>query len=469
MHVRNILLSAAAYLALTLLLLGASPSLNADGQEPVVSLDEVLQAAGGGPDARLGQVTLSSAESQFAQAKAQNLFGLNGTAGGTRNAQFASTAGNPLATTPSIDTVEAGVQLTAPLSTSIGVSGGPLIEETQPLHYGTNLSVTASSTLWDGYPGGKGRAAVKQAEITLRGARVSDEANRKSIDYNVKQTYYTMLSTQRQIAVLQDTLAQRQQELARIQAQFDLGNVTQIDLKQAKVNLRSAELDLSTAQKSLSVERERLSALVGWPLEKQYAVTEVPDMPMPTLDISQAIQTALGQRAELRQFVLNRAAGELNLTLKKSQIYPTVSANGRYSWDRDLTSNSNETNWSAGLQVSVPILDSGLTSSQVRQARLALESLQIQEQKLAESISTDVKNAIYNLQNLLAASELAAQNLDLANDQYELAKTQYDSGVITTLDLLTASVTLTTAQVNLAKSRSDVQLGVLALQNAMGE
>jgi outer membrane protein TolC len=41
--------------------------------------------------------------------------------------------------------------------------------------------------------------------------------------------------------------------------------------------------------------------------------------------------------------------------------------------------------------------------------------------------------------------------------------------VISTLDLLTASVTLTTAQVNLAKSRSDVQLGVLALQNAMGD
>jgi outer membrane protein TolC len=435
----------------------------------MVSLDEVLQAAGGGPDARLGQVTLSSAESQYAQARAQNLFGLSGTAGGTRNTQLASTAGNPLTAAPSIDTVEAGLQLTAPLSTSIGLSAGPLIEEVQPLHYGTNLSVTASSTLWDGYPGGKGRAAVKQAEITLRGARVSDEANRKSIDYNVKQAYYTMLSTQRQISVLQDTLAQRQQELARIQAQFDLGNVTQIDLKQAKVNVRSAELDLSTAQKSLAVERERLSALVGWPLEKQYAVTEVSDMPLPALDISQAIQTALGQRAELRQSALNKAAGELNLTLKKSQVHPVVSANGRYSWDKDLTSNSDETSWSAGLQVSVPILDSGLTSAQVRQARLALESLQIQERKLAEGISTDVKNAIYNLQSLLSASELAAQNLDLANDQYELAKTQYDSGVITTLDLLTASVTLTTAQVNLAKSRSDVQLGVLALQNAMGE
>jgi outer membrane protein len=465
----KILMSAAGLLALTLLLASASPSAFAAEQEPVVSLAEVLQAAGGGPDARLGQVALSGAEARYAQAKAQNLFGLSATAGGTRNTQSASTAGSPLTYTASADVLEAGVRLTAPLSTSIGVSAGPLIEEVQPLQYGTNLSVTASSTLWDGYPGGKGRAAVKQAEITLRGARVGDEANRKAIDYGVKQAYYTMLSTQRQISVLQDTLAQRRQELARTQAQFDLGNVTQIDLKQARVNVLSAELGLSAAQKSLAVERERLSALVGWPLERQYAVAEVPDMPIPALDIPRAIQTALGQRAELRQFALDKAAGELNLTVKKSQASPVVSASASYSWDRDFTSNSNETDWSAGLQVSVPILDSGLTSAQVRQARLELEGLQIQQRKLAEGISTEVKNAIYNLQNLLAASELAAQNADLAGDQYELAKTQYDSGVISTLDLLEASVILGTARVNQAKSRSDVQLGLLALQNAMGE
>jgi outer membrane protein TolC len=469
MHVSKSLLSAAAFPALILLLASASPRLYSDGQEPVVSLEEALAAAGGGPDARLGQVTLSSAEAQYAQAKAQNLFGLSGTAGGTRNTQLSTTTGFPTSTSIPIDSFEAGVQLTAPLSTKIGVTAGPGFPESNPEDIGGSVSLTASSTLWDGYPGGKGRAAVQQAEISLRGARVSDEANRKSIAYNVKQAYYTMLSTQRQLTVLQGTLTQRQQELARTQTQFDLGNATGIDLKQAQVNVRSAELDLSTAQKTLVVLRERLSALVGWPLDRQYAVAEVPDMPIPGLDITQAIKTALGQRADLRQFALNKAAGELNLTLKKSQVSPTVSANGSYDWSRDLTANKNDTSWRAGLQVSVPILDSGLTSSQVRQARLQLESLQIQEQKLASSITTDVKNAVYNLQNLLAASELADRNLDLAKDQYELAKTQHDSGVISTLDLLTASVTLTTAQVNQAKSRSDVQLGVLALQNAMGD
>ena len=456
-------------IALVFLSLCAFPFLYADGQEPVVSLDEVLAAAGAGPDARLGQVTLSSAESQYAQARAQNLFGLSGTAGATRNTQTSTATGSSFSTTTPIDSFEAGVQLTAPLSTKIGVSAGPEFLESRPEDIGGSISLTASSTLWDGYPGGKGRAAVQQAEISLRGARVNNEANRKSIAYNVKQAYYTMLSTQRQLAVLRDTLAQRQQELARTQAQFDLGNATRIDLKQAQVNVRSAELDLSAAQKTLVVLRERLSALVGWPLDRQYSIAEVPDMPIPELDVTRAIRTALGQRADLRKYALDKAAGQLDLTLKKSQVSPTVEVNGSYDWNRDWTANDSFARWSAGLQVNVPILDSGLTSSQVRQARLELESLQIQEQKLASSIATDVKNAVYNLQNLLAASELAAQNLDLAKDQYELAKTQHDSGVISTLDLLTASVTWTTAQVNLAKSRSDVQLGVLALQNAMGD
>jgi outer membrane protein TolC len=468
MYVRSSLLSAVAFLALSLLSLAGSLDLYADDQVPVVTLDEVLAAASGGPDARLGQATLSIEESKYAQVKAQSLFGLSGTAGASRDAESSSTTGSLSSATTPIDNFQAGLQLTAPLSTKIGVSAGPQLQESRPEDIRGGVSLTASSTLWDGYPGGKGRADVQQAQIGLRAARLDDEANRKTIAYDVKQAYYSMLSTQRQLSVLQDTLAQRRQELARIQAQFDLGNATRIDLKQAQVNLRGAELNLSSAQTSLVILRERLSALVGWPLDREYGVAEVPDLPIPELDVTQAMKTALGQRADLRKYTLNKAAGQLNLTLKKSQVSPNISVNGSYKWN-DLTASNYDTVWSAGLLVSVPILDSGLTGSQVRQARLELESLQIQEQKLESSIATEVKNAVYNLQNLLAAADLAAQSLDLAKDQYELAEIQHESGVLSTLDLLTASVTLTTAQVNLAKSRSDVQLGVLDLQKAMGE
>ena len=64
--------------------------------------------------------------------------------------------------------------------------------------------------------------------------------------------------------------------------------------------------------------------------------------------------------------------------------------------------------------------------------------------------------------------ELARQNLELAQDQYDLTELEFGTGVTSNLDVLAASVTLTTAKAGLAAARSAAQLGVLALQNAMG-
>ena len=84
-------------------------------------------------------------------------------------------------------------------------------------------------------------------------------------------------------------------------------------------------------------------------------------------------------------------------------------------------------------------------------------------------IATNVKSAVFSLRDLLARVDLARQSLDLAQVQYDLAAAQYANGVISHLDVLTASVTLTTAQVNSTAAQSSAQLGVLALQNAMGQ
>jgi outer membrane protein len=455
--------------ALVLGLLAARPALYAAGKTTIVSLEEALAAAEhSGPDARLSRVNLATSESQLAQARAQNGLGLSGTAGITRTMPNPGLGAPSLPVSP-IDTLQAGIQLTAPLSTRIGISAGSGLPGASSSGSLGSVTLSGSSTLWDGYPGGRARAAVKQAEIALHGAQVSDEASLKSLAYRVKQAYYSMLSAQRELAVLEDTLAIRQQELARTQGQFDRGEVTRIDVQQAQINERAAELDLQAARDSISIARERLSGLAGWPLDRQYEAAEAPDLSVPDLDAAAAVRTALARRADLRQLELSRASGELTLALRQSQAWPTVSASGSFSVDHDWPSGGSATDWSAGLEVSVPILDSGLTANQVQEAGLRNQALDIQRAQLADWIATEVRNDIFVVQDLGARAELASKSLALAQDQYELAQTQADMGVLSTLDLLDASVTLTTARVNLARSRSDAQLAVLALQDAMGE
>ena len=324
--------------------------------------------------------------------------------------------------------------------------------------------------MWDGYPGGQSLAAARIAAFTRQGTESGESSNQKTIVYNVKQAFYTLLGQQQQINILEQTLAQREAELQKTQSLYDARNVSQIDLKQAQVNRLQADLDLRKARGLLEVDRELLSNLVGWPAETVYEAGAVPDMAVPSLDMAAAIQAAIANRDDFHQMQLNLQSADVSLALKKALANPTVSVSTGLGYLKDWTNNSNNNpSWHAGVTVKAPVIDAGSLGAQVREAAFQQEKLRIQKDQLASTIATNVKSALFSLQDLLARVDLARQSLELAQVQDDLAAAQYANGVISHLDVLTASVTLTTARVNMAAAQSSAQLGVLALQNAMGQ
>ncbi len=437
----------------------------------VVTLPQMVdQALSNGPGILISHATVAIAQSQYTQAAAANSLGLTGTASATHTAAPYDTRLLQLGQSSfAQDTGKAGVSLSAPLSTSVDVTAGhTLTEETTPAQ-STALSVSASTTIWDGYPGGSNLAATRKAALSLQGTQTAEDSNQRTVVYQVKQAYYTMLAAQRQLGIYQDTLKQRQQESIKTQALLDAHNASQIDIKQARVNQKQAELDLRLAQGTLEVDRDKLSGLVGWPVGKGYRVADVGDLPVPDLDVTAAVALALAQRSDMRQLVLNQASTDIDLALNKGKSTPVVKASSGLTYTHDWSRSTDVFSWNASVNVAAPIYDAGSIDSQVRQAAMQKSSYTLQQQQLASSVATDVKNALYALRDLVGRAELAQESLDLAQSQFDLASLQYDSGVDSNLDVLAASVALTTARVNQGKAQSDAQLGVLALQNTMGE
>jgi outer membrane protein TolC len=435
----------------------------------VVTLAQCVdQAATTGPGMKISAASLSAAQAQYKQAAAANGVGLDGALSASRSPTTTGYNAQGIAVQNSSDSVQGSLNLTAPLATTVSLSATHQIYEESSLRQFTTVSVGASATLWDGYPGGQTLAATQQAGLSLQVTQSSESANQRNIVYQVKQAYYTLLAQQLQIGIFQQTVAQRQEELRKTEALYAAESANQIDLKQAQVNIVQAQLDLSKAQDTLEVNREQLSAVVGWPLDKVYTVAEVQDQQAPGLSVDDAVKTALAHREDLKQIQLNLRSGEIALAVKKGQAQPAVSVSTGLDLNQDWSTSSTSYSLKAGVSVKAPIIDPGSIGAQIQQASLQDETLRLQADQLAASITTSVKSAAYSLRDLLARVDLAAQSLDLAQSQYDLTKLQFDNGVSSNLDVLSASVALTTAQVNLAAARSAAQLGVLALQNAMG-
>ena len=218
------------------------------------------------------------------------------------------------------ENIQGGLTLSSP-STSLGLTAQHSIMEVAPSDQVSSVSLSASQTVFDGYPGGRAAAAVQQADYTYRAAQVAYEASLKSVIYQVKQAYYTLLVDQKTVLIREATVTQDQQNLAYYHGLLTAGRATQLDVLQNQVTLTQAQLDLRTAQNTVAVDRGNLSQQVGWPQDKEYLVADSPIPDLPSLQLDEALKTAFQNRSELLTFDLNIAAANINLALQKSQIY----------------------------------------------------------------------------------------------------------------------------------------------------
>lgn len=443
---------------------------------PIVSLEDcVEQAMRSGPDVLVSRANLESAEAARDQTAAKNAFGFSGAASASHGESSSAlsqsseraVAGIATSTVPT-DALHAGLSASAPLSTSFGLSADQIINETS-LDQVTKVALTASSTLWDGYLGGRDLGNLKQADFDLGAKRQAEGAARLQLAYNVKQAYFTLLGDQNQTAILAQTLAARQGDERRVKALFDLGQASRIDAEQAAVNRRQAELDLAKAQDGLGLARRKLSILVGWDPDKEFTVAPAASPSAPDLDLASAVKQALSRRPDLTQISFELSSSRIGVDLARTLYSPVLTLNGNYSLANDWQTKTLATNWSLGLQLNMPIVDTGSLKAQVGQATAQAAALALQRDQLAASIDLDVRTAWLSLRDLKDRVGLAADSVALAKDQYDLANTQFELGTGTSQALLTASVALSTAEAGLEQAKNNLTLGILALQNSMGE
>lgn len=449
---------ARAALPLFLLLSAILPAAAQDAAQTVTLAQATQAALEGGPDAKLAGISLQSAQVQYDQAVARSGPTLDSSPNATFSAPFSdieSWSG----------TMAADLSFSLPKTMTAGELRASVRSTPLPSgDRGTSIDVSLSvnQTIWDGYgspiDGGKNAASLRQSAISLGVKELSAESSRQAIISKIKQAYYALLSAQHVVGARREALAQQQAQYARTKALADNQLATTLELRQAGINVRSAELDAIAAEASLAASRRSLSLAAGWPGDRVYAVAEAPDPVAPALEVASLVATAMEKRIDVRQQKLNEESAAITLALRTAANSPTVSASAGISLDQ----------WNLGLSAKIPIVDSGLAAAQLRETELANETSRIQAAQLVQTITTEVTAAVTDLKDLLARADLAAERREVAAAQRDLAQARLDQGVGSSLDVLAALVSLTNADVSLSKARSDVQLGILRLQDAIG-
>ncbi len=201
---------------------------------------------------------------------------------------------------------------------------------------------------------------------------------------------------------------------------------------------------------------------------------------VPALD---QIQTeALNNRPEMQKAAADIEAAKARVRTAESNYLPTLSANGSYNWAHgtseatipvstlgSATFQSDIRNsWNAGVLLSMPIFEGGLTKGRVSEARANLRALEAQRDGLRQSILLEVNQAYADLDTAAARISVMEISEKNAKDNLELAEGRYQAGVGPSLEVTDARLANFRAETDHVQALYDYYLSAARLMKAMG-
>jgi outer membrane protein TolC len=121
-----------------------------------------------------------------------------------------------------------------------------------------------------------------------------------------------------------------------------------------------------------------------------------------------------------------------------------------------------------GLSLSLPIFQGTKRLQEIRKSELQEERLELDLKNLENQISTEYASAMALYRANMSDWRNAKENIVLSEEVYNTIKLQYDAGVKTYLELMTAETDLNTAQINYLNSLYAVLSSKLDIQKALG-
>ncbi len=327
--------------------------------------------------------------------------------------------------------------------------------------YSTNVSV--GMTLFDF---GKTSTQVKIQDLNVNASQADYDDLMTLVVLNVKNSYYNILQTQRNLDVAVDTMRQFQQHLDQANAFFRIGTKPKFDVTKAEVDLGNARLNVMKAENALRSARITLKDAMGISENADFLIVDNLSFQKSDLQLNDVLNTAYSNRPNLRSVIAKREATEKSIDLAKKGYYPILSGSAGYGYSgTDFPLGSG---WNAGAILSFPLFTGLSTKYQVDEAKANLEILKANEDSIRQGIRLDVQQAYMNVQDAAEQISIAEMTVGQAKDNYELASGRYRTGVGNPIEVADATITLNNARAALNSALYNHKTAQAALDKAIG-
>jgi outer membrane protein TolC len=289
----------------------------------------------------------------------------------------------------------------------------------------------------------------------------------------VSKAFYDILLTQERLRILDEAIRRQEKQLKDARAQYDVGLVDKTDYKRAAIAVRNAYADRRSTSESLKGKQAYLKQLMGLAPETNLALAYDTLQLVQETALDTTEQLSYERRIEVQQLQTQQRLQHLNVDFYRYGFLPSLSAYGNYNrvfQNNEFGSLYNQAfpNSQVGLQLAVPIFTGTRRVQNLRIAELQSQRLDLDLADTRNQINTEYQQALATYKSALNDLKTQGVNVDDAREVYKIIKLQYDEGLKTYLEVITAENDLRSAQFNYYNSLYAVLSGKLDVQRALG-
>ena len=318
---------------------------------------------------------------------------------------------------------------------------------------------------------------VRKMRNLLTRERMSFKLTEQRVMLNVVSGYYRIKKARLIVKVQERALEQARNFLKAATIRFRLEKVAEIDTLQARLRVAQSENRLILAQESLASAKEDFAVLLGLEAGQEIGLAEeigtdsLQFTPV-SLDVEDAIQTALEHRLELKQLQLDLENSRLSLLSAGDAKEMTFDFVTSYQMSDTGDSFRSATEWMdpawvMGFEFRMPLWNIPKREAYKR-ATITHRKLRNTWADRQQQIIKEVRQAVRSVEVSQNALKVLAQSWALAKETYQLRSLSYDQGLITSTEFLLAQQDLTSTETSYFSALMDYEVTLVRLDKTLG-
>lgn len=275
------------------------------------------------------------------------------------------------------------------------------------------------------------------------------------------RSYHSALVAGLSIEIIRENLENMHKIYENTNAMVSVGMAERLDLDQFEVQMSTLENAMKSAERNRELAYNLLRFQLGVPVDTPLELTDPLSSFLDNVDFTQDLGKSFNMMSNLDYQVMEsqERLSKKQVEMQRTNYLPVLSSYYQYTSkilkpDFDMTPKN-----VIGLNLSIPILSSGMRSAQVSQARIQYETTLNNKSLLEDQLLLQERQLRFNLASAYEQYLNRKNNVDVTLRIYENYRFKYEQGIASSLDL-------TISNNNYLQAESDYLQSILSLLDA---